>query len=358
MPKNWSLIILFLLSSCLCALAQNNSSKTKTIQFAGDRFKFSPSDFHISEVIDGREDTSGIGFVKIGMSDRKATLQLYGGAAASVKGLLYRNMRQYQNTTPVELHISTLKVSEKRTNGIDEAKIEMAFAFYVNGDNKIELSSEASAKSGLDVTAHIEVLLRKQIESAIKQFGEWFSKNKTEILAAPSINVEVTVNNAPKDTDYIPFSIDRPLTYSDFKAKPDKLSIAAAATATTVSLDATVLTKGQHVTLQIKIGALFNRELSWFKEDAKHQRVLAHEQVHFDITTYMACELIHAIQNYSFSPENYEEELQQLKKKSERETQQMQEAYDEETNHGLIEDKQSEWSNKVIELLLLQDCFK
>lgn len=336
----------------------NTTRKVKIIELKDGAFKFTPRDFHISRVIDDRDDITNIGFAKIGLSDRQTPLQLFEGAATSIQELLDYNMKQNTKTTPVELHIIALDVSEKRSNGIDKAEIELGFAFYVQGHKAIELTSEGYVKSGTDATAHIESLIRKQTESAIKQFATWFEKNKEELTSAPSIKVEVTVNNTPIDKDYIPYSFDRQLTYSDFRGKPDELSIAAAGTATTVSLDASSLTLRQEVLLKIKVGALFNREMSWFKKEAMHRKVLAHEQVHFDITTCMACDLIHALRNYRFTPGNYEEELQQLKKKSERDTQQMQNSYDEETNHGLIEDKQSEWRNKVTELLLLQDCFK
>lgn len=335
----------------------NTTRKVKIIELKDGAFKFVPKDFHISIVTDDREDTSNIGFAKVGLSDRQTALQLSGGAATSLQELLDYNMKQNANTTPVELHITTLNVSENRSNGIDKAEVVMGFAFYVQGHKAIELTSEGFVKSGTDATAHIESLIRNQTESGIKQFGAWFEKNKEEITSGPSITVEVTVNKKPIDKEYLPYSFNRQLTYSDFWGKPDKLSIAAAGTATTVSLDASSLTKRQEVLLKIKVGALFNREMSWFKKEAMHPQVLAHEQLHFDITTCMACELIHALRNYQFTPDNYEEELQQIKKKSERDTQKMQNSYDEETNHGLIEDKQSEWRNKVTELLLLQDCF-
>ncbi len=346
----------------LCALpsvAQNNGTKKiKVIALTDTKFKYSPADYHISSVIDDRTDTTNIGLVKTGFSDKQTALTLRNGTATSIRQFLAKNMRQNENTTPIELHITTLEVSEKRSDGMDKADIDMGFAFYVGGDKAIELTSSAYVKSGLDATMHIEGMIRQQTESALKQFGEWFAKNKSIVLAGPSVSVEVLIDNNPKDTDYIPYSSTRRLTYDDFRGPPNKLSLGAAETASSVSFSANVLTRGKEVTIKLKVGALFNREESWFKPDQRHPDVLAHEQVHFDITTYMACEFIHAVRNFKFSPDNYEDELQQLKKQSERETVQMQDQYDGETDHGVNIQKQAEWEKKINELMSQQDCFK
>ncbi len=352
MLKKIAVLLSFILVIYSPVLAQ------KVLTLADARFKYSPKDFFISSVVDDRPDTSNIGFVKTGISDKQTTLTLKNGASTSIRQFIGRNMKQNGNTTPVALHITILNVSEKRTNGMDKADIEMGFAFYVGGEKAIELTSSAYVKSGIDATMHIEGMIREQTESALKQFGEWFTKNKSAVLAGPSVFVEISIDNNPKDTDYIPYSSTRPLTYDDFRGPPDKLSIAASATASSVSLNASILTKGKEVTIKLKVGALFNRELSWFKQEHRHPQVLAHEQLHFDITTYKACELIHTLRDFKFTPDNYEEEIQLLKKQSERETQQMQDQYDEETNHGVDTQKQAEWQEKINDLMLQQDCFK
>jgi cell division protein FtsB len=347
---------LFLLFSF--AHAQTAKPKVKVMQFKNEKLKYAPKDYHISAVVDDRNDTSDIGTVKVGIGDKPATLKLQGGAAYALSEFISTNLKQDRKTHPIELHITTLDVSEKRSGGMDKADIDIAYTFYINGDKAIELSSNAYVKSGLDATEYIEEMVRRQTESALKQFGEWWTDNKKEYLAGPGVTVKVSVEKNPRDKDYIPYSSKRSLDYSDFQGIPDGLSRGAAATASAVSMNAGSLARGRQVELDIKIGALFDRKHSWFKKDAIHPRVLAHEQLHFDITAYMACELIHTIRNFKFTPENYEDELQDIKKRNEQETEAMQNQYDEESNHGLVEKKQKEWEARIAELMSRQDCFE
>jgi hypothetical protein len=354
-----ALIALFAFTHTSSFAQVDKPQKLKVIQLQNEKIKYASKDFYISEVKDDREDTTNIGFVKTGFSDKKATLQLKDGAAASVMSFLTANMKQDRLAAPIGMHIMKLDIAEKRVGGMDRADIDMKFAFYVQGDKVIELSSSSYVKSGLDATMYIEETIRKQIASAAEQFGDWFAENKSELMAQPSVTVEVALDEHPSaGSEYIPYSIQRPLTYEDFKGRPDRLSIGAAATASSVSFDGKTLTKGKQVTLTIKVGALFNTQRSWFKPDAKNPKVLAHEQLHFDITAYKACEFIHIIREYKFTVDGYTDELQALKRKSEQETEQLQDQYDEESDHGLIQAKQNEWRKKVAELMAQQDCFK
>jgi hypothetical protein len=331
--------------------------KIKVMQFQNGKFKYIPSGYLISNVVDDRADTSNIGFVKLGVSDKPATLKLYGGTANAVNQLLINQMRQDRSAFPIELHISKLDVSEKRSGGMDKAEVEIAYTFYVNGEKTIQLTASGSIKSGLDATQYIEQIIRQQTESALKQFGEWWAENKKDYISGPSVTVKVSVDNKPRDKDYIPWSSGRPLIFSDFEGTPDDLSTGAAGTASAVSMGVGSLTRGKQVELEIKIGAMFDKKHSWFKKDAHDPRILAHEQLHFSITTYMACELIHTIRSYKFSFDNYEDELMDIKKKNEQDTEAMQNQYDRESTHGVNQKVQKEWSDRVSQLLREQDCF-
>jgi hypothetical protein len=334
------------------------TQKIKTIQLKNERMAYAPAGYYISSVKDDRADSTDIGFVKTGAGDKKAILQLKGGTSSSISEFLSRNMKQDTLTTPVELHIIRMDVSEKRSNGTDKADISMGYAFYVAGEKVIELTSSSYVQSGLDATMYIEKMLRQQTESALKQFGEWFSENKNQLLAAPSVKVEVSLNDKSPDEDYLLYDPDRLLTYNDFKSKPDNMSLGAAATASSVSFDASTLTKGKEVTLKVKVAALFNTQKSWFKKEGMNPEVLSHEQLHFDITAYQVCVLINTLRNHSFSFDNYIAELQEIKKQADKNTELMQDRYDEETIHGTDTAKQAAWRKHITGLMTQMNCYK
>ncbi|HYD22052.1 MAG TPA: hypothetical protein VEB40_11300 [Flavipsychrobacter sp.] len=352
-----NIILLTLLLWVSNTTIAQTAQKTKVLQLKNEKMRFVPKDHHISLVVDDRADTTNIGFVKTGFSDKKTILKLKGGIAPALQAYIRQNLEQDTTTTAIELHINEMDVAENRSSGIDKAELNIGFSYYAAGEKVISYTSSAYIKSGLDATMYVEEMLRKQTESGLEEFDQWWAKNKAEILAAPSVVVEAEVDNNPKDTDYIPYSARRPLAYADFKAPADKLSLGAAATYSGVSLNGNFQTLNKQVTLKLKIGALFNQQRSWFKPGSQKQYLLDHEQVHFDITACIACEFLHTLREYKFSFENYSDELEKLKKEAQKTVEALQDQYDEETDHGTITAKQAEWKAKIGERIKKQDCY-
>jgi hypothetical protein len=91
---------------------------------------------------------------------------------------------------------------------------------------------------------------------------------------------------------------------------------------------------------RIKSG--FNRYKSWKTDTADY--LLAHEQLHFDITELLARKLRKAIQE---APDPTGESFDPVIQKLYQECADMQDAYDEETVHGIITESQAKWKEKV-----------
>ncbi len=56
--------------------------------------------------------------------------------------------------------------------------------------------------------------------------------------------------------------------------------------------------------VEVNLLVYFDRTKSWTKKDGRHPEVLAHEQIHFDITAIFACAFAQAVREYSFTPSN------------------------------------------------------
>ena len=75
-----------------------------------------------------------------------------------------------------------------------------------------------------------------------------------------------------------------------------------------------------------------------------------HEQLHFDIAELTARNLRVALEKKVYT-RNFRKEINEIYKREIRKGEEMQETYDEESNHGLHAKKQQDWANKVVKLI-------
>ena len=103
---------------------------------------------------------------------------------------------------------------------------------------------------------------------------------------------------------------------------------------------------------EIEIYAVFDRDESWVNTAKASDRLLVHEQLHFDITELWTRRLRKAVNDASFLND---EVLNSLYEKHLRGLSRMQAYYDDETHHSLRRKTQRNWENRVEqELALLQ----
>ncbi|HEX8358217.1 MAG TPA: DUF922 domain-containing protein [Segetibacter sp.] len=94
------------------------------------------------------------------------------------------------------------------------------------------------------------------------------------------------------------------------------------------------------------VKAIFNRNTSWIKKDYKSEALLKHEQVHFDIAELFARKLKLAFYNHVYSG-NFQAEILQIFNTVKSEYHQVQQQYDDNTNHSLVTAKQKEWETRI-----------
>jgi hypothetical protein len=169
---------------------------------------------------------------------------------------------------------------------------------------------------------------------------------------------QVTVNIASQATDknLILFDRNRKLTIKDFKGRPDNYSHGVGATYSGISLEMQGQNKNGAVTVNVTLTVYFDQTKSWMKPEGKTERVLAHEQIHFDLTAIKACDLANAIEQGKFTADNVQQKIRDLQEYHTRELSRLQQAYDKETKHGTLVERQVEWSAKVAEQLAASTC--
>lgn len=143
---------------------------------------------------------------------------------------------------------------------------------------------------------------------------------------------------------------DRPLTWDDFKGKPER-RFAAASTSYDILKE---VTKSS-----VEIKAVFFTQSSWKKTSWINDQVLAHEQKHFDIVELYARKLRKQIKETKYtSYEDLKTKVESLYDVNDKEMDKYQDLYDEETDGSMNGDKQREWQAKIMKEIKALDAYK
>ena len=144
---------------------------------------------------------------------------------------------------------------------------------------------------------------------------------------------------------------DHKLQWSDFKGVVDTNSDAVALTASGITFSFSLRQSNDRYTgFESKVVAHFYPNKSWYLKDRGNDHVLAHEQLHFDITELHVRQLRYGIAQLRVS-QSIKEELQALHKAANENLANMQRAYDAQSQHSINKEQQALWSQFVKEEL-------
>lgn len=148
-----------------------------------------------------------------------------------------------------------------------------------------------------------------------------------------------------EDETTIPWITDRQLLWKDFLCAPQKQGDAVASTSTSLGISYQV----KNGKLTYSITCNFSKHKSWGL--LKTDYILKHEQAHFDITELHARNLYKALYNYEYNPATFKKDIAGIYERIVKEKEDMQEAYDDETDHSRRKRIQYEWLDKIDQML-------
>jgi hypothetical protein len=149
-------------------------------------------------------------------------------------------------------------------------------------------------------------------------------------------------NFAQGENEKIRWEANLPLTWEDFKAKPDRSNSYSANTNSGISYSWSYSTNTGEPVLKHEVYSNFYPQLSWVKEIHDETYLLAHEQLHFDISELHARKLRKALDEYQIG-RNIRQDLKRLYNKIEAERAAMQEQFDKETLHSENREAELNW---------------
>lgn len=155
----------------------------------------------------------------------------------------------------------------------------------------------------------------------------------------------ILCHSQDKNDELIQWKDGQKLTWADYKGKVDSAADAAASTATYLGIEYNF----SNNSVDYKITCSFSKTKSWGLH--KNDHILSHEQGHFDITEIYARKLNKQMKNYQFNKDTYKTDLRKIYMTILEEKENMQNSYDDETNHSINREKQAEWSRKISDLL-------
>lgn len=162
----------------------------------------------------------------------------------------------------------------------------------------------------------------------------------------------------PED-EKIAWSADYRLTWDDFKGEAKHGTSYVASTNSGLSFGYSVKIINGEATNEFtyNVNSYFYPQLSWFVPERVNDRILRHEQTHFDISELHARKLRKRIAQTNFSS-NVKDELDALYDQVERERRAMQEAFDFETDHSVLRQPEEQWEQKIATLLRDYDAYQ
>lgn len=152
--------------------------------------------------------------------------------------------------------------------------------------------------------------------------------------------------------EYLEWREHEKLSWEVYDAEPTEDSFGDAGTAVKIKAKP-YLVSGR---IYYSVYALFNKKKSWCKR--KSDELLAHEQLHFDIAELTARNVRRAVEQMQKDNvddiKTFNENINKILLKSN----DLDAQYDEDTFHGLIQEKQQEWEEKVAEQLYALKAYK
>jgi hypothetical protein len=219
--------------------------------------------------------------------------------------------------------------------------------------NELELSSSGQILAS-DKNVQLQKYWKKIIEYILDKTDYYLESGKDKLqLPFKPAHINVIYSPTERDNeDTLIYNTSRKLTIEDFKGKPDRLSNAGGATYSGIGLDYSIAIKDFILQIEIRATCVFHKDRSWLLNFAKRNAyILKHEQLHFDICYWQTLEFIEELKLKSYSLDNLKPIVEKAYKEKFKAYEKLQEQYDDESDHGLVEKEQEKWNNLVREKL-------
>ena len=339
----------FLLSIFLLISNFTYSQSQYELDLKSESWSFSPSIFYFTDIVDDRIDKGSAGQVLIG--DKSAKAKFPNSLETDIKNLLSNSL--VPDNSKVHLLLSIDKFSLKESGNAAHHKITFEYSMKVFRiiNNKRYQLYEVSGMPVLDIKGPYpnpyDRIIRESLRKSIEGFNSWMNSNPDQVLLAQK--VVVVYDDAPANSsspDTILWNNNYKLKWTDFKGKPGSSSFMAESNCV-FTYRAIPVVKNRILEIHINLNAAFDKLSSWVRPGQERDTLLAHEQLHFDICELNMRKLREKILSSTFDMMEYGSQIGELFNKAWSDYQMEQQKYDDETEHGIVAEKQEAWQKDV-----------
>lgn len=314
------------------------------------------TDYRYTEVLDHRIRKSSIGNVF-----ERAGYQL----PVTIQGELELSASRFfgESILPsnsaereIQVRILELELTEKFNPQTElyEGDMQLGLGYFVIGSfDPVHLLDYSGSiqyqRSGFQMNK-VEGVLNKLFQNSLVYFDSWIKSQALNNRAlAKTFRLEIIDQEKVSTADKVYYEPDRPLVWSDFKARPKTISRNNATIYTSFSLEGVSLMDSGSVVQTLELNVYMLPMQSWVKEPSDYG--LNHEQRHFDIVRVVADRLIHRLENAELSLDFYQAQINEAYLDAYREMNRLQELYEKGVNHGLDREGQAQWNAWIDEAL-------
>jgi hypothetical protein len=178
-----------------------------------------------------------------------------------------------------------------------------------------------------------------------------FALLSLNVSAQVTTNVYWTTDTELKAKDVIYYNPKHPLVWDDFIGVPKPVGPTAALTASGFGYKASSRSGSDGTEINIGVYCYFSKPDSWVVKGSNNAYVLAHEQLHFDITYIIARAFLDRIKKEKITAQNINTLVPKIYQEFNAQMTAMQEQYDAASRHGIDKEVQSLWQNKISGML-------
>ncbi|UOE47296.1 DUF922 domain-containing protein [Mucilaginibacter sp. SMC90] len=354
----WLPVILYMLVFCpLNSKAQKTNAE---IVLTNRQLNEKPHEFYIAGVVDQRPDRSAIALLlpspgNLPAAKYKADLQ--GGVAVALKQFADYAIPVNNTLRPIGIRIKKLKLIETAmTDGRVEGRLEIQLWFELKKDDgNVHLMDYPAATTYYRSTTQqydTGVLISRALMAGLDFFNKWINREAdTNIKLAKGVRLIFSDYSEQPEGDTIYYSAKRPLSWNDFQEKAHGGKYIAEVLPGFGYTEQVEVVKSV-VIVKISMRVFLPKSAAWVKPEGRNSYALNHEQRHFDIVAIVVRHFKEALTAMKLPADNYDGYINVQYLDSYREMNQLQEQYDNETNHGMNQYYQQEWNRKIDGLLL------
>lgn len=338
---------LLLLCSPVILFGQNKY----VLNLKSNEQKIKPTLFYIDKVIDDRPEKNDAGQVLVNGKSTPAVFKE--SLEVDIQNFIDGSIEKDTSKVPLTLSISRFSLKETGTIKKHTASIDFSIRIKKFRGEKSYVIYEVTGKPEVTMqgdypNAH-ERNISESFMRAIENFDDWLNKNPNQLPLANSVQIIFDSDNKVHEFpggDTISWQANYKLKWEDFKGKPKDSGFMAESNCV-YTFRAEPIVKKFTVYLHISLYACFEKNSSWVVPDQKKEQLLSHEQLHFDICELNKRKIQSRMSDAILDPMNFDKQLQIIFKEGWDEYQKEQTQYDDETEHGIIPEKQKAWENSV-----------